>query len=194
VTDGYSNCGKTGSGVPFAKSTHNGQNCGVADLNGLMYEIDIGMTYMSSPGAFYVAKEATAMKDFTSGVSSAIDHWGATGVAAMMDALTLPYVTGNDGWIYYGNSSNQVLSENMSGNGWILAGLGFPESVDGLSAAGTNQFGKDGLYRYLRDQLCVLSCGPWDVTSGAGVWYSDLYGHRASSHHSVGLRSACYLV
>ena len=35
-------------------------------------------------GAFYAAKEATRMRDFTSGAASATDHWGAVGVAAMM--------------------------------------------------------------------------------------------------------------
>jgi len=195
TSDGYSNCGKTGSGTPFAKTTHNGQACGVADLKGLMYEVNIGMTYMSSTGFFYVAKEAIAMKDFTSGNSAATDHWGATGVAAMMDVLTLSYVTGNDGWIYFGNTTNQVLSESISGNSWILTGLGFPESIDGLSAAGTNLFGKDGFYRYLRDELCVLSCGFWNNTSSAGVWHSNLDRYRSDSNNCyVSARFACYLV
>lgn len=43
-SDGYGSCGKTGSGVPFAKTTHNGQNCGVADLNGLIWEVSQGAT------------------------------------------------------------------------------------------------------------------------------------------------------
>lgn len=43
-SDGYSNCGKTGSGQPFAKTTHNGQNCGIADLNGNVYTIELGLT------------------------------------------------------------------------------------------------------------------------------------------------------
>ncbi|MFA5706594.1 MAG: hypothetical protein WDA41_09590, partial [Candidatus Neomarinimicrobiota bacterium] len=54
-SDGYSNCGKTGSagygggaGNLFAKSTHNGQNCGVADVNGLMWELSLGMTSVVS--------------------------------------------------------------------------------------------------------------------------------------------------
>jgi len=186
VTDGYSNCGKTGSGTPFAKTTHNGQECGVADLNGLMYEVNIGMTRTGSD--FYVAKETTTMKDFTSGNSAATDHWGATGVAAMMDILTLSYVTGNDGWIYYGNGANQVLAEDVSGNSWILTGLGFPESIDGLSAVGTNLFGKDGFYRYIRNELCVLSCHYWGGTSTAGVWASTLHGYREGSDYYVGFR------
>jgi len=44
TSDGYPNCGLTGSGLPFAKTTHNGQACGVADLNGNMYEISPGLT------------------------------------------------------------------------------------------------------------------------------------------------------
>jgi len=44
VSDGYSNCGKTGSGHPFEKTTHNGQANGVCDLNGLMYEVALGLT------------------------------------------------------------------------------------------------------------------------------------------------------
>lgn len=34
----------TGSGSPFAKTTHNGQDCGIADLNGNMNRVAIGMT------------------------------------------------------------------------------------------------------------------------------------------------------
>lgn len=48
TSDGYSNCGKTGSGVPFAKTTHNGQACGIADLNGLIYEINPGLTCITT--------------------------------------------------------------------------------------------------------------------------------------------------
>jgi len=35
---------KTGSGSTFAKTTHNGQNCGVADINGNQYKIAQGLT------------------------------------------------------------------------------------------------------------------------------------------------------
>jgi len=132
------------------------------------------------------------MKTFTSGNSTGTDHWGATGIAAMMSTLTVPFVTGNDGLIYFGNAANQVLAEDVSGNSWILAGLGFPETIDGLSAVGTNQFGKDGLYRYIRNELCVHSCGDWDHTSGAGVWGVNVSGHRSSSYDYVGFRMALY--
>ena len=190
VSDGYSNCGKTGSGTPFAKTTHNGQACGVADLNGLIYETNLGVTRDTT--TFYSAKETTAMKEFTSGNSAATDHWGATGIAAMMSSLSVPYVTGNDGWIRYGNSTNQVFSEDLSGNDWTLAGLSLPKDINGLSAAGTDQFGKDSLYRYLANELCLLSCGGWSVDSSAGTRYVSWGNTRTGSSHGVGFRCAAY--
>ena len=39
--------GLTGSGTPFAKTTHNGQNCGVADISGSLREVTLGVTQPS---------------------------------------------------------------------------------------------------------------------------------------------------
>lgn len=196
-TDGYSNCGKTGSagygggaGNVFAKSTHNGQNCGSADDNGLMYEISIGVTCDGTN--FYVAKQATAMKTFTNGDNAAAtDHWGRYD---MFDALTVPFITGNDGWTYFGNGANQVLADDVSGNAWLLAGLGFPETANGLGSPGTNLFGKDGLYRYLINKLCLIVARGWADGSSAGVWHVHFYYARGGSSYDVGFRAACYHV
>lgn len=51
TTDSYwtaSEARKNGSGSNFAKTTHNGQNCGVADINGNQYEIASGLTALTS--------------------------------------------------------------------------------------------------------------------------------------------------
>ena len=275
-SDGYSNCGKTGSGSLFAKTTHNGQDCGVADLNGLMWDVTLGVTCISSAaaieaitsaatpvftwtghgrsvgdyvmitgvtqadwvnfnnkmwkvatvldvntftletapdtsayaaydavtdagvftaGTWYVAKQATAMKDFTSGNSGDTDHWGATGVAAMMDAFDPVFKTAYSGNTFtqrMGSGSNQVLSEATSGANWILTGLASPKDKDGVDTTGTNLFGKDYYYQYVRNELCLLSCGPWYNGSRAGAWYVYWGDARANSYHSVGFRAACY--
>jgi len=274
LTDGYSNCGKAGSGFPFAKTTHNGQECGIADLNGLMYEISLGMTCIAASktiasatkanpcvievtghgyltghvimitavvgmtqlndksysitvdpgdptnkfsldgvnssaysdftsgansvikGVFYAAKEAAAMKFFTPGNTLATDHWGATGVAAMMDAFTPIFVTAGGGTLTqrYGNAFSQVLSQEVSGAAWLLAGLGLPFAATGLSLGGDNLFGKDYFYQYIRNELCPLSCGNWGGASGAGVWCLYWNVARANSDYYVGWRCACYPV
>lgn len=276
TTDGYSNSAKTGSGIPFAKTTHNGQASGVADLNGLMYEVSIGVTAVATTvdiaamsranpcvvtwtghglatgayvmigeadvvqagwsglndkiftvtyvddnsfsidgvdssgfaapydagtdggkitkGTFYIAKELTAMRSFTSGAASATDHWGATGVAAMMDAFVPVFATtypGNGFAQRFGNSG-QVLSGAVSGVGWLSTGLGFPGSAASISAAGTAVFGQDYYYQYIRDQLCLLSGAYWSAGSYAGVWAAYWGYARADSSGFVGFRAACY--
>lgn len=60
VASGYSNCALTGSGVPFAKTTHNGGEAGVADVNGNMWKIVTGFTYLAKTGAV-CASGATAV-------------------------------------------------------------------------------------------------------------------------------------
>ena len=200
-TDGYLNCGKTGSagygagaGNVFAKSTHNGQNCGVADLNGLIYEISIGVTCDGTN--FYVAKQATAMKTFTNGDDAAnTDHWGREAGGGMFDALTVPFTEGVDtGWQYFGSGANQVLSEVTSGNGWLLTGLGLPKDAAGMDGTGTNLFGKDGFYRQTVDKLCLIACASWYNATNAGVWYVNWSDFRADSDYYVGFRAACYPV
>ncbi|MFA5150700.1 MAG: hypothetical protein WC433_07340 [Candidatus Omnitrophota bacterium] len=279
--DGYSNCGKTGSagygggaGNVFAKSTHNGQNCGSADDNGLMYEISIGATCIATTkaieaisranpceititghglvsgdvmqigtaitqadwvglngkvwpitktgdntftvafdssgfgtayddvtdpgtcvlGTFYVAKEATSMKDFTNGVAAATDHWGATGVAAMMDRFVPPFGAGDTFAQRFGSGGNQVLSEATSGAGYLLSGLGLPKDADGMDATGTNLFGKDYCYVYVINDMCLLVASGWSDTATAGVWLAAFSATRGYSGDYAGFRAACYHV
>jgi len=272
ASDGYSNCAKTGSGIPFSKTTHNGQECGICDLNGLMYEVSIGVTCIAATktisgvslanpcvltlnnttdlvtggycmitaivgttqlndkiykytvidattisltgvdssgftaygsagtltfGTFYVAKEATSMKNFTSGATLATDHWGATGVAAMMQAITPVFRSDypNNGFaLRMGSGANQVLSEATAGDAWLRTALGMPMAEGAVDVTGTNAFGKDYFYQYIINSLCLLSCAAWSSSSTAGVWHSSWRDSRASSGNVVGFRAACYPV
>lgn len=269
ASDGYSNACTTGSGVQFAKTTHNGQDSGVADLNGGMYEISIGITAIAGTktisgisaanpceittsanhglsngdyimidsiaagtlatainskiwqvtktadnkftivldsralsawssggtvtyGTFYAAKTATAMKSFTQGNSGATDHWGATGVAAMMDSFVPPFKSGFGYAMLMGSGTNQVLSEATSGAGWLLTGIGFPRAGTGVDATGTNLFGKDNFYQGIVNEMCLTSSASWSNTSGAGVWNSYFHGYRSNAYNNTSFRFACY--
>lgn len=269
TSDGHSNCGKTGSGVPFAKTTHNGQACGVADLNGLMYEISIGVTCIATTknitavtaanpcqltvvghgkstgdytqvggvggmteindkiftitvvdadnitldgvdssafaaytsggtvfsGNFYKAKESVEMASFTSGNTLATDHWGAVGVAAMMDEFDMTFKTiyPNNGFTQrMGSGANQVLSESLIVNAAVLTSLGVPKNSSGVDTAGTNLFGKDYFYQSVQNELCVRSGGLWYHGSGAGVWGSGWGTYRSYSSVYVGFRCCTY--
>lgn len=56
--------GKTGSGTPFNKTTHNGQNCGVTDVNGSQWQVTIGFVARKT-SALLVMKEVTKAHDIT---------------------------------------------------------------------------------------------------------------------------------
>jgi hypothetical protein len=269
VSDGYSNCGQTGSGTPFAKTTHNGQACGIADLNGNMNEVALGMqcvatskavtaiTQANPPvctavahgattgdvilivsgtgmtalndrlytitvltpdtfslngvdasalpaytgsatatrGTFYAAKTAARMRDFTAGATLAGDHWGAVGAAANFQPLTPRFRTdypNNGAAQRFGNGATQVLSSATSGNDWMLAGAGQPQA-GGVGAAGSNQFGADYFYQYIRNDMCLIAGSLWSAGSNAGVWAVEWNNARTFSGGSVGFRAASYL-
>ena len=271
ISDGYSNCGKTGSARNFAKTTHNGQFCGVADLNGLMWEVSPGITCVSGTkaitgvtlsnpvdllivghgrttgeivqitsivgttqlndklykctvvdadhitldgvdgagmtayssagtltyGTFYVLNTSYAAKNLTGSNTLATDQWGATGVAAHSSAIVPTFRTDyaqNDFSKRYGKSTNQVLSAAASGDGWTLTGLGVPLSTgisDGTS--GTDLFGADYFYQYIRNELCLLSGAAWSSGSNAGVWAGHWANARTASGANAGFRAASYL-
>ncbi len=272
VSDGYvgGNSAKTGSGTPFAKTTHNGQACGVADLNGNMYSVNLGMTCIATTetitaasqgnpvvlsvpghtipggsqalitgvmgmtqlndrifevtvinadtislngvngtafsayesggsitfGQFYATKQSVRMENYTGGNTLATDHWGATGVAATMDPITVPMRTdypNNSFNQCYGNGASAVLSSATAGNDWLLASLALP-LLNGMSSNGTNLFGQDRLVQYIRNELCVISGFSWTSGSPAGVFGAYLINTRTYSGGNVGLRSASYPV
>jgi hypothetical protein len=145
-------------------------------------------------GKFYAAKEATSMKDFTHDNSTATGHWGATGVAAMMDRFAPPFGAGDAFSQKFGSGGNQVLSEATSGAGYLLSGLGLPKDADGMDATGTNLFGKDYCYVYVINDMCLIVASSWSNAASAGVWAARFSNPRGTSYDGVGFRAACYHV
>lgn len=258
----------TGSGSNFSKTTHNGQACGVSDVNGNIYKINPGMTSIAvvktisgasqtnpvalqvtghgrttgdvvqidavvgmtqinsriytvtvidpnnlslngvdgtaftayasggtlTTATFYALKPAVDIAAVTAGTTLSTDHWGATGVAAQFDAVTLNFATtypNNAISQRYGNGANAVFDMSNS-NGRALAMLGMPAAA-GMSASGTNLFGLDYYYQYLRDQLCVISRGHWGSGSNAGSRFRHLGSYRPDALYYVGFAAASYL-
>lgn len=195
VADGngtYTGCGKTGSANLFARTTHNGQNCGIADLNGIVWEFSPGMT--SDGTNLYALNTSVAMKSLTGGNTLATDAFGATGLAANYTSIGATYqsLTKANGWVTTGNATAQVLSEATSGNNWFLTGFGVP--ITG-GTGGSNAFGNDGVYQPSAwpAELAPLSGGSWSYSSDAGVWALGLGNSRTYSNASFGFRSALYL-
>jgi len=178
---GSANKPLTGSGTPFAKTTHNGQNCGVADLNGAMWEVALGITNPGTSatdttqitnGDAYVLKESVALASLTHGWNGTNDAWGdAANLATKYDLESGLFPWGSaTGAVYFGNGANEVFSGATSGTNWKRTACGIQSSTNGTSATGTNLFGNDYCYQYNRH------------------WFHS----RSSSDTSVGFRACAY--
>ena len=189
LSDGYLNAGKTGSANFPAKVSHNGQNCGVMDLNGNMWEVNLGIT--SNGTNFYLLKTSVDVTTITGGTTLATDAWGATGIAAMYDNIGATYESlGASSTVKNYGAAAQVLSAATTGTAWAAAGAGIPLTA---GVGGSNQFGNDGLWDYRPNELCAVSGGNWTGGSYAGVWALVLDGVRGSSGSNVGFRAASFL-
>ena len=187
----YPTANKTGSANLFARTTHNGQNCGIADINGTIWEVALGLT--SNATNIYVLKTSASMKNITSGNTLATDAWGATGLAALYDDLGTTYgalwATGANRTTYFGSAS-QVFDAATSGNAWNAAGAGVPLAG---GVGGTNAFGQDILTDFKPNELCPIVGGYWGSFSSGGVWALTLNQTRGATSPVVGLRAALYL-
>lgn len=200
---GNANKPQTGSATPFAKTTHNGQACGIADVNGAMFQVALGIT---TPGASatassvvgngdcYVLKESVALADLTAGHGGATDAWGdATALAVNYDqqAGILPWGS-TTGATYFGNGANQVFSEDTDGLNWLRTACGIQQDNAAVSASGTNLFGADYCYQYNRENLFVVAAGRWNYGSDAGVFYRYWNSNRTHSSSKVSFRASAY--
>lgn len=172
------NFSKTGSGTPFAKTTHNGQACGVADMNACMLQPLLGIYQTSSSGTFAVVKESYKMHDFTKdnyNTSSNFDTIGG-------------FYNGSGHW---GNGSNCAFSTGSTNTERSMFGV-FPLS-SGASNGGTSLFGNDLASNYANSNQAVFAAGKYYDGLNAGVWYrSGGYDSWNSSDYNAGFRAAGY--
>jgi hypothetical protein len=192
-----------GSASILAKTTHNGQNCGVTDLNGTMWEINIGVT---TPGVsltdnadatsddLWVLKPSVAIRDLTNGWNGATDAWqSAANIGTLYDQVVGAMWWGaTTGWIDWGNGANQSLDPAASGVGYHRTSILMPKDADGTSGAGSNLFGQDSSYRYRRSNLALLAGGGWNDSSSAGVFARYWNFWRSFAIISIGFRASAY--
>lgn len=116
----------TGSGIPFAKTTHNGQPSGVCDLSGNGWEACIGFHN-------------------TGVLAPLLPTVNVSGVTAENVADPLLYdtsggLTGQSATKLWGSGTVAAFYPDSSGPGWAACGV---YAAGGSSSSGTNLFGKD---------------------------------------------------
>ena len=192
------NCG---SGVPFAKTTHNGQNCGVADLNGNVWEFALGIT--CDGAKFYYVKESTDFTKFVhtvgTGASNAVQHaWGDTaylnnpnGFYKELSTTGIAWDSNSNG--YFGNADNQVFpfTADKGDPKYIQCCAGIP-LTGGTSSTGTEEFGNDYIYNRSSktEHLMLLLGGDYGDSATAGLFTQYLAFSRTASYQDFGSRLA----
>jgi len=172
------NAGKstTGAVVNFERTTHDGSILGIADINGSMYEIASGFTRTTVDG-FLTIKKSVAIKDLTSTTAFDVANYDAINIADV--------VAGNDAWIKFGNGANAVFENTVASDRTFN---GIPLAT-GVSVNGLNQWGVDGVYRYLAHEIVPIRAGSWTGTAYAGAGCLTLHNVRSNSYDYVGVRA-----
>lgn len=200
-TAAYSTKPLTGSASNLAKTTHNGQSCGVTDINGAIYQAMLGLTMAGTSGTdttqnltgnAYTLKRSVALASLTGGHGGSTDAWGTTTSLATNFDLTngfLPWTAATT--LYFGNGSNAVFSGATSGTDYLRSCCGIAAQT-GMSASGTSQFGNDFCYQDGWSNLFPIASGYWNDGSGAGVFYRNWGNYRSYGYSIVGFRAAAY--
>lgn len=146
---------KTGSAVPLAKTTHNGQVSGICDVNGNARQPVLGWQNPTRQ-KFRLAKLSMKMHDFT--LSNIYD-------AAPFDEIS---TDASDGTYYW--QKGRSLYSDTSGSGWAMNGV-MPKSFIGTLESVV--YGKDCVvlnYETIRVLLVAGHCG---IGTGAGSWFRN---------------------
>lgn len=184
-SSGYQNCGLTGgvSDLILPKTTHNGQACGIADVNGLMWEVASGYI-TNTTGVHLVLKESVDIASLTS--ANAYD-------ASFYDVVSMP-VTLDNTQVCFGNGVNQFYNGSIdrTTNAYKIDSLGYPHNDNAVSVAGTERFGNDGFWRYQVNEMALIVFGDWAYSLASGLRARHSNDVRAASNYYVGGRA--YLV
>lgn len=174
----------TGSATPFAKTTHNGQNCGVCDLNGCIWQVTTGVLMYGTD--LYMSPESTKLTDFT---TSNIQSQGNSTVYVRIGSVNDYYANGR-----WGNAGQRAFYDQTEGTYRALCGV-LPAKA-AISSNGTNEFGQDlaGLHPDSGSYSALWCSGGWYDGTGAGVWYRSLdWGSSWTSSYGIyGFRAAAY--
>jgi len=193
----------TGSGLPFAKTTHNGQLCGICDINGGVAELAIGITTPGTSatdtttaghGDAYALKTSVALASITAGWNGTTDAWGdAAHLATLYDSMPAIFPWGaSTATVKVGNGGNNVFSSAQSGIGWLRTACGIPDTTSGTSAAGTDQFGHDVINQNNVANLAAVTGGVWSLSADAGLCWQHFGTSRSTDNISIGFRAAAY--
>lgn len=142
--------GKAGSGTPFNKTTHNGQNCGVTDVQGGLAQVVLGCQ-MGGKGTVLLLDESVKAHDITR------DNCGDTSL------YNSTYFSTGAVTKYWGTPAFFTAS---SGPDRAMCGF-IPRNI---KIYGLNTFGRDTISLDNDRYRPIIIGGSYDSSQGAGIW------------------------
>ena len=173
----YANKGLTGSCNTFAKSTHNGQNSGVADLKGILFQVVTG--YIGSESYYFLKPEVDITTLDKDAMYNTSNH----------NSRSMPF-TGWHGW----DQSKPMFNNDSTGFHWDCCGF-----LNTVTNAGNNYFA--GMFEEDQENITSTSnnfpafgCN-WGYGSlqRLGLFCSSLNNSRSNDYNSYGFRACGYL-
>lgn len=171
----YKDVRKTGSAVPLAKTTHNGQVSGICDVNGNMFQPVLGWQNPTS-GLFKTAKLSVKMHDFTK--DNRNDN-------SLFDDYTITEIN-NDKRSYWGSPALYATDDTK----FPLCGV-IPKTTK-TSSTGTEGFGEDAFYPDAAPDRVLLVAGRGFDETRAGSWYRGGYRYWDGDDGIASFRAAGY--
>ena len=179
------------------QTTHNGQLCGIVDVNGNQWDVSPGLTNNTATDAGY--KAFSDLDDYTTVSSN-------TGITGAANVISLAVNAADDGVWWTAANAFTYLVPDVGGtyhpsSTWAanatrkaMAEFGLPrEAGTSPTQTSTNIFGGDGLFRNHVNNLLPLCGGDWDGGALAGSFAVNLVVTAAGTFQRVGVRGARFL-
>lgn len=185
---GYPNKGLTGSCSNFAASTHNGQNCGIADLKGCVYQVVTGAITSSNDNITINNKTTYVLNTHVS-----ISDLDSDAMYDIANHHPITRTVNNDGC--YWNPIDQLFVNDTCGDDWEFNGF-LPPSI--ATSAPTNlqsdYFENDYCYLRTTNSMFPSFGSSWRTGSDStdGLWYVFLLSDRTVASSYFGFRACAY--
>ena len=191
----FTGAARIGTLSAVEQTTHNGQLCGIVDVNGNQWDVAPGLTNNTATNAGY--KAFSDLDDYTTVSSN-------TGITGAANVISLAVNAADDGVWWTAANAFTYLVPDVGGtyhpsSTWAanatrkaMAEFGLPrEAGTSLTQTSTNIFGGDGLFRAHVNDLLPRCGGDW--SSIAGSFAVLLAGAATNSSQRVGVRGARFL-
>lgn len=160
--------GKTGSGSPFNKTTHNGQECGITDVGGLKHQITIGVKQSKSMSPWYYFRESVSAHSVTASNYSDESLYG-----------WVTHIVPNGNY-YWGPADAFSTSHELIG---VVPRMTY--------ANGIPLFGYDSFKPYLTENSILTVGGAYGDELQAGIW-ARRFNIGNSAGFNFGFRASGY--